>query len=631
VKQHDIECGETTASHPGAIALALNGRGKNVNLRIDYISRRMVANIPTLLTDLLEIAAYVYCADQRLPRGTSHFANYGENWRRTLNFTIPVRHPEVWGQEQVLRLLTSTLGFLSDDSYSFTFRTMRASTRMTDAYFHDLVDSSREPDVVALFSGGIDSFAGAADDLILRGRAVSLVAHSSAPKVRHVQDQLVADLRRELCEEAHRLSFVPVIVTNTSATPVEFTQRSRSFLFACLGFVVARLSGKDRLTFYENGVVSINPPLAGDVIGGRATRTTHPRVLRGLEDLFSTLLQQSFTIETPLQWMTKPEVVGLMQQAGVAHLLARTNSCTRPRISSRSHTHCGACSQCIDRRFSVLAAGLAEHEPASSYRVDLLTADRSVDDDMRLAVSYVDFCKRVAATPRARFLTEFPELVAAVGCFPDRSPQQAEADLFDLLLRHVSAVEKVITSALHENAARAIRGELPAGSLLLMCLSRSVIEQAPPSDYDVQAKAMIDRLSAPILEFAMDPVNQKVVFRDGSSLDGANYRVVAELVGEFRSAKAEGRDVSFVPAAELANRIGTEEQSMRQQLTRIRTALDPLAVTLGLVLDQNSFIENRPRTGYRISPAVRELAFGDLVGAGPHAARQNDNVTGTPS
>lgn len=86
----------------------------------------------------------------------------------------------------------------------------------------------------------------------------------------------------------------------------EFTQRTRSFLFAaCLGIVVATMAGKDRFTFYENGVVSVNPPLAGDVIGGRATRTTHPQVLRGLGIAPLLLLDRTIEIQTPLQWMTK--------------------------------------------------------------------------------------------------------------------------------------------------------------------------------------------------------------------------------------------------------------------------------------------------------------------------------------
>jgi hypothetical protein len=37
----------------------VHGTGKNVNLRIDCISRSMLANVPDLLLDLLEIAAYV--------------------------------------------------------------------------------------------------------------------------------------------------------------------------------------------------------------------------------------------------------------------------------------------------------------------------------------------------------------------------------------------------------------------------------------------------------------------------------------------------------------------------------------------------------------------------------------------
>ena len=64
-------------------------------------------------------------------------------------------------------------------------------------------------------------------------------------------------------------------------TPIEKTQRTRSFLFASLAFVLARMFGKERFTFFENGVISFNLPIAGDVLGARATRTTHPRVIRG--------------------------------------------------------------------------------------------------------------------------------------------------------------------------------------------------------------------------------------------------------------------------------------------------------------------------------------------------------------
>ena len=54
-----IDCGLSHPSAPDAIVLDVQGAAKNVNLRIDYITRRMLGNVPDLLIDLLELAAYV--------------------------------------------------------------------------------------------------------------------------------------------------------------------------------------------------------------------------------------------------------------------------------------------------------------------------------------------------------------------------------------------------------------------------------------------------------------------------------------------------------------------------------------------------------------------------------------------
>src|SRR5690606_4614115 len=137
----------------------VQGAAKNVNLRIDCISRTMLGNIPDLLIDLLELAAYVYCADQRLIRGSDKLTRFGENWRRSLHFSVPVRHLEVWQDTDVQELLVDTLGFLSDDSYEFDFRRAEAPVQPRELYFPDLIDTSAEHDEVALFSGGVDSFA----------------------------------------------------------------------------------------------------------------------------------------------------------------------------------------------------------------------------------------------------------------------------------------------------------------------------------------------------------------------------------------------------------------------------------------------------------------------------------------
>ena len=50
--------------------------------------------------------------------------------------------------------------------------------------------------------------------------------------------------------------------------------------------------------------------------------------------------------------------------------------------------HCGRCSQCIDRRFALLAAGCERFDPAEMYGVDLLLGPR-LSDDRELVLAYV--------------------------------------------------------------------------------------------------------------------------------------------------------------------------------------------------------------------------------------------------
>ena len=74
---------------PNTLALSLPGRDANITLRLEALGRRMVATLPGVLIDLLEVAAYVFCADQRLRRGGSTAQRLGAEWRRDLRFVIP--------------------------------------------------------------------------------------------------------------------------------------------------------------------------------------------------------------------------------------------------------------------------------------------------------------------------------------------------------------------------------------------------------------------------------------------------------------------------------------------------------------------------------------------------------------
>src|SRR5690606_19090728 len=74
----------------------------------------------------------------------------------------------------------------------------------------------------------------------------------------------------------------------------EYTQRTRSFLFVSLGATIANMLGLSNVRFYENGVISMNLPVCAQVVGGKATRTTHPRVLHSFQTLLSMIADHPF-------------------------------------------------------------------------------------------------------------------------------------------------------------------------------------------------------------------------------------------------------------------------------------------------------------------------------------------------
>ena len=114
-----ILCGGTPApsraKQDDLLVLDLNDPNPNVNLKIDNIQQRVSAQIPDALADLMEIATYVYSADQAVTRGGDGVVAFGQNWRRKLSFHIPVRMPDVWSSPAVFDCLRDTLSFLSDD------------------------------------------------------------------------------------------------------------------------------------------------------------------------------------------------------------------------------------------------------------------------------------------------------------------------------------------------------------------------------------------------------------------------------------------------------------------------------------------------------------------------------------
>jgi uncharacterized protein YciU (UPF0263 family) len=167
-----VFCGGVKAgrNRPGALHIDVHapvGSPNRVNLELGDLSKRLADNIPDVLTDLLEVAAYLYCADQFTTRGTNQMTDMGAEWRRQFRFKIPVRRPEVWTKPEVYAALVETLGFLSEDEFEFEF--VKASSSLPLQSYLPLNDPSAQaisPQEIVLFSGGLDSLSGAVDAMI---------------------------------------------------------------------------------------------------------------------------------------------------------------------------------------------------------------------------------------------------------------------------------------------------------------------------------------------------------------------------------------------------------------------------------------------------------------------------------
>jgi hypothetical protein len=61
--------------------------------------------------------------------------------------------------------------------------------------------------------------------------------------------------------------------------------------------------------------------------------------------------------------------------------------------ATKSGKHCGVCTQCIDRRFGVLAADLGEYEPPRHYESDLLRGEHNPGVERTLPIEKFRFMK----------------------------------------------------------------------------------------------------------------------------------------------------------------------------------------------------------------------------------------------
>lgn len=597
--EHRVTCFAPLADSEGdeQLRFEIDGQVKGITLKIGSLSRSLVSSLPDRAIDLLEIAAFVYAIDASISRGGLRDQNMASKWYRRFLIDLPVRELAIWSNPDVKRGLEETLMFLSGDRFEFTFTQLGEEVREPGRFFDFGEEASWSPDTVMLFSGGLDSYAGALEEIVERKNKVALISHFSSTKIAPIQRALtngLANLGSEV------LMHFPMRVQLRSGTNVEGSHRTRSFLFAALGMATAIAFGKDRIAFYENGVVSLNLPPVVNVLGTRATRTTHPQTLSRFGSLFSRIFGQTLRADNPFFWRTKTEVVETIGRLGMRDQIAFTRSCADVHNQTKQYVHCGRCSQCMDRRFAMLAAGLEAFDPEEAYRVDLMTGVRVAVQDKEAALSYVRCALEYETMTPTDLERRYPAVLRAVEYLKEPT-DTAMARLTDLLKRHGTAVASVMRTIVAGNRLQ----QFPDDSLPVLYgdFQRSLAT----ADLVYPDMERLDEPAVRRVEMVFDRTRKSLLIDDAICIKGATFGLLLVLADEHLNAAGKGLDLFDYPplfSGQLCGLLKLEtEEAVRRRVFRARSFLGNKFASAEKDADQGKeLIENLPGLGYRLAP-----------------------------
>ena len=332
------------------------------------------AEISPQLLDLLEIALACYLADRVSPRDPKRHSN--SNWIRVMKLRIGVRSVEFWHNVEIQDNLKGLLNFLTDDDWQIDFVPLLGKDRLFESQLQ-LALKPISPPRVALFSGGLDSFSGAANMMAI-DRDSDFVLVSGATNYRQISKQRKQIECLKRLERpggiAHALVEFGIKWEGSDDAKQEKSQRTRGLLFVMLGCIASVNAGSNILEIYENGIGAINLPFDSSQISAMNSKSVHPTTLVYIEQLISSVIGCEFEIRNDFLFSTKGEMCKSLRDE-VLGGIRDTFSCDGFPVRVSGKPQCGVCTSCLLRRVSLEAAGLNRYEDGDGYGMDLANID----------------------------------------------------------------------------------------------------------------------------------------------------------------------------------------------------------------------------------------------------------------
>jgi 7-cyano-7-deazaguanine synthase in queuosine biosynthesis len=437
-----------------------------------YVNDDMIGDsfgraLDPLLADWIDIALAAYLSDRLSLRRDPKVAGHAFHWARRMCLKLPVRLPDVWRRTEVDNALRRTLGFFTDDEWNFEFVARRGTGRLAERQEFLFPMPVEAPVRVALFSGGLDSFAGAARAVTdLQDHSLIFVSGVTNSRQRSAQREQLRALRRfssrELCHVA-----VPFGLDRRGLTRgkgEETSQRTRGFLFLTLGAVTALTAGAAELYIHENGVGAINLPYDATQVGTSNSRGVHPLSLLRMGELAEVLTGTPFTFHNPYLFQTKGQMCRHPAVRRLADYIPSTFSCDGYPVQARRRPQCGSCTSCLLRRLSLEVAGLSAYDPSEHYVCDLLNpaakpSEKQLQPLKAMEWQFRKLNQKLSVTaPWQNMVTEFPELqsiVSELGAHAGGGDKQVQHSVLQLYRRYAAEWDSFSARELLAPRARA--------------------------------------------------------------------------------------------------------------------------------------------------------------------------------
>ena len=397
--------------------------------------------------DWAELAVAIYIADRFSPRRDPRLKKDLAHRRRKIRLRIAVLDLPFWESTDTQKALQDALWILTEDDWQFKFS--KRETPLTPcAQDFLLANPIIKPVRVALFSGGLDSFAGVAYQLQMPGLNHVFVSGVTHGRMGDGQRQQMSSLLRNNngknvrhLQIWHRLK-EKKIRDNT----LEGSQRSRAFMHITLGAIAALHVGANELYMYENGFGALNLPFDATQIGIETSKAANPIFHRATEKFIEQVSGRPFKIVNPFLFLTKAQALRQAHVDEFGSSLAETFSCDRFPDWREGRPQCGTCASCILRRLSIEAANMDDYDLERGYVRDIKSSAFIPNDS---AASVLAHFEEQASTlekalnhvnPWHALAMEFPDLFEVENALISnvQSEQDVHEGLIQLLRNQVA-------------------------------------------------------------------------------------------------------------------------------------------------------------------------------------------------